>query len=142
MLQVFIALLSGIIFSLGLWLSDMVNPARVRSFLDIFGDWDPALMFVMGFAILVALPGFHWLKKKDQSLCGTPLNFPDRKKLDFGLIIGSMLFGIGWGLSGICPGPLVVVLPVAFSDVAIFIIMMLAGTFAANRLRPERPDQS
>jgi len=125
---------SGVLFSIGLWLSDMVNPNRVIAFLDIFGAWDPALMFVMASALIVAVPGFYYLKKKQVTLQNEAMSFPTNTKVDKKLLIGSALFGIGWGLIGLCPGPAISVLPVAFGEIALFVVAMLSGIFIARRL--------
>jgi len=134
MKQLIFAFISGCIFALGLWLSDMVNPQRVRGFLDIFGSWDPALMFVMGSALAVTIPGFMLLKNKNRSLCDTPLRFPTNTSIDPKLIGGSILFGIGWGLVGLCPGPAISVLPVAYADMGFFFVALVVGVLAGNRI--------
>ncbi|RLA63400.1 MAG: YeeE/YedE family protein [Epsilonproteobacteria bacterium] len=102
-----VALLSGIIFSLGLGISGMVNPNVVIGFLDIFGTWNPALVFVMGGAVMVNLGLFNMIIKRKKTYSGGKLHLPTNSKLDKSLIIGSVLFGMGWGIAGICPGPAV-----------------------------------
>ena len=129
------ALLAGVIFSLGLWLADMVNPQRIIGFLDIFGNWDPALMFVMGGALLIAIPGFYLANKKQRSLIGLSLEIPKNKTIDKNLLTGAILFGIGWGLVGLCPGPVIAVLPNFFDQVILFVISMMLGMFAVNKLK-------
>ena len=101
----FSALIAGLLFGIGLTLSAMLNPAKVIGFLDIFGNWDPSLAFVMCGASLVTIPGYFILRKKEKPLLETQFFWPEAKQIDAKLIGGAVLFGIGWGLSGLCPGP-------------------------------------
>lgn len=101
----FAALVAGLLFGLGLAVSQMVNPLKVLAFLDVFGAWDPSLMFVMGGAIAVTLPGFWLLRRLDQPLFAPSFQWPTRRDLDRRLLAGAGLFGVGWGLAGYCPGP-------------------------------------
>ena len=105
MLQKILVLLSGIIFGLGLITSSMTNPDKVLSFLDIFGIWDPSLAFVMGGAILVVSPLFFFLKNKNYLILSGEIKLPSKNNIDVSLVFGSILFGIGWGVVGFCPGP-------------------------------------
>ena len=98
-----ISLFSGIVFGIGLTISSMINPAKVLGFLNLFGDWDPSLIFVMGGAIIVSMPFLNFFKKKP--LFAKNFLIPQIKDIDIKLIVGSTLFGIGWGLVGLCPGP-------------------------------------
>lgn len=123
----FIAFLSGLIFGLGLILSGMANPAKVQNFLDITGNWDPSLAFVMIGAIAVGLIGFTRAKKRKKSLLDKPVQLPTTTRIDKQLVIGSSLFGIGWGLAGICPGPALVTLSAGVAPALIFVISMLFG---------------
>lgn len=123
----FTAFLSGLIFGLGLILSGMANPAKVQNFLDITGNWDPSLAFVMIGAIAVGLIGFSLAKKRETSLLGKPVQLPTSTRIDRQLVIGSSLFGIGWGLAGICPGPALVTLSAGVAPALIFVISMLFG---------------
>ena len=107
MRKIAVALLAGILFGFGLALSGMRNPAVVLAFLDVTGDFDPSLAFVMGGALLVTVPGFRPLLQKSVSWRGEPLNLPVKTAVDKSLITGACLFGIGWGMAGICPGPAV-----------------------------------
>ena len=120
----------ALIFGLGLTISSMTNPAKVISFLDIFGNWDPSLAFVMGGAILVFAPAFYLLKDKKKSLLGIEISLPKNSfQIDKKLVFGTGLFGIGWGLVGICPGPAISSL-VFFQPVSIiFIFSMLLGVY-------------
>lgn len=107
------ASVSGILFGFGLALSGMVNPAKVIGFLDFFGNWDPSLAFVMGGGVAVALVGFSRVTKRERPVCEASFCLPEQKDITRNLIIGSGLFGIGWGLVGLCPGP-------AFSSLSFF----------------------
>jgi uncharacterized membrane protein YedE/YeeE len=104
------ALLSGIIFGLGLILAGMANPAKVLGFLDLAGLWDPSLALVMGGAIAVGSLGFALARQRTQSLLGLPMQLPTSRQLDRRLLGGSLLFGVGWGLAGICPGPALILI--------------------------------
>jgi len=99
------SLISGIIFGIGLVISEMVNPAKVLGFLDLFGNWDPSLAFVMMGALVVSSPLFHIIKKKEKPLLAEKFNYSNNKTINNQLILGSALFGAGWGLGGLCPGP-------------------------------------
>ncbi|MCL4136700.1 UNVERIFIED_CONTAM: hypothetical protein GTU68_024817 [Idotea baltica] len=99
------ALFIGLLFGLGLIISGMVNPGKVLGFLDIFGDWDPSLAFVMGGAVVVTFAGFRWIGHAGKPWFDGRYNFPTASQIDSKLIIGAALFGIGWGLVGLCPGP-------------------------------------
>ena len=100
-----ISLLCGVIFSLGLVVSGMTNPSKVIGFLSITHNWDASLMFVMGGAILIFAPFFYFLKNKEVSTLGMKIELPSKQDIDKKLVIGSALFGVGWGLVGLCPGP-------------------------------------
>ncbi|AJJ11650.1 sulfur transport family protein [Yersinia rohdei] len=121
------SLVAGLIFGLGLIVAGMANPEKVLGFLDISGYWDPSLALVMAAAVAVATLGFAWAKKRKTSLLGLPLQLPTSTKIDKRLIGGSLLFGIGWGLAGICPGPALVLLGAGMYKGAIFVAAMLAG---------------
>jgi len=122
--------LTGLIFGLGLVVSGMANPAKVIGFLDLSVPWDPSLMFVMGGAIALGLPGFYLAKRRKTSLMGMPMNLPSSTRLDGKLLLGAVLFGAGWGIGGFCPGPAVVAAASLATDGLIFVAAMLAGMFA------------
>lgn len=105
MFKSLLALLSGVIFGLGLIVAGMANPAKVLAFLDVTGQWDPSLALVMVGAIAVAAPAFLWARRRERSLLGEPLQIPATGRADRRLLAGSALFGVGWGIAGICPGP-------------------------------------
>ncbi len=119
------AFASGLLFGLGLLLAGMANPAKVQAFLDLAGAWDPSLMLVMGGAITVAAPAFAWAKRHQRTLSGASLELPQARRLDRRLLLGAALFGAGWGIAGICPGPALVLL--AQGKAVIFALAMLAG---------------
>ena len=121
------ALVAGLIFGLGLLLAGMANPAQVLGFLDLAGAWDPSLALVMAGAIGVALLPFNWAKRQSRSLLGAAMQLPHKRGLDRRLLIGSLLFGIGWGIAGICPGPAVAILLTGHWQALLFVLAMLAG---------------
>ena len=121
------SLLAGLVFGLGLIVAGMANPAKVLGFLDIGGLWDPSLALVMAAAVVIATLGFGWAKKRKTSLLGQPLQLPTSTRIDRRLIGGSVLFGIGWGLAGICPGPALVLLGAGIYQGVIFVAAMVAG---------------
>jgi uncharacterized membrane protein YedE/YeeE len=119
--------IAGLILGLGLILSGMANPAKVIGFLDVAGPWDPSLGLVMGGGLVVGSIGFALLKKQPKTLSGEPLNLPASRKIDLRLILGSVLFGIGWGITGICPGPGLVLLGAGIPEGVIYVASLLAG---------------
>ena len=121
------AFLSGLLFGLGLLLAGMANPAKVLGFLDLGGAWDPSLAVVMGGGIAVGLVGFTIARRRSLTLLGAAIDWPDSRKIDQRLIGGSVLFGIGWGLAGICPGPALVLLGTGALKGLVFVGAMIAG---------------
>lgn len=121
------ATLAGLIFGIGLLLSGMTNPAKVLGFLDLAGRWDPSLAMVMVGAIGVGFVGFSIAKRRTRSLLDEPMCLPTATTIDRPLLVGSALFGIGWGLAGICPGPALVTLAAGIPQAVVFVIGMLAG---------------
>lgn len=119
--------LAGLLLGIGLILSGMANPAKVIGFLDVAGPWDPSLGLVMGGGLVVGSIGFALLKKQPKTLSGEPLNLPASRKIDLRLILGSVLFGIGWGITGICPGPGLVLLGAGIPEGVIYVASLLAG---------------
>jgi len=129
------ALLSGLIFGLGLVISGMADPAKVQNFLDLAGTWDPSLAFVMGGAIAVTAPGFALLtRRRTRPFHGLKFHLPTARDLDARLIGGAAVFGLGWGLGGFCPGPALTALPVGATGTLAFIPAMLAGMWLARRI--------
>ncbi|MGV3742474.1 MAG: YeeE/YedE family protein [Burkholderiaceae bacterium] len=126
-MSIFTAFITGLVFGLGLILSGMTDPSKVLGFLDLAGNWDPSLAFVMGGAILVASIAFHFAKGRTKSLLGEAMRMPTATQIDKRLMLGSLAFGAGWGLAGYCPGPAVASLAQGGSKPVIFVIAMLAG---------------
>ena len=135
---------AGLLFGLGLTVSQMINPSKVIGFLDFAGNWDPTLAFVMGGALVAAYPGTalarRWRRSaqaagqsEPKSFLGQRFQIPNRSDIDFALIGGSALFGVGWGLSGLCPGPALAALSTGLAPIVVFVVAMLAG-MAIHRL--------
>jgi len=126
-MKLFLVLCSGILFGLGLSISEMVNPTVVLNFLDVFGQWDPSLIFVMGGALITVSAGFHWIFKRQSPLFSEKFHLPKVKDIDSNLIIGAAIFGIGWGLAGYCPGPVIAGLAYAQLEGVLFCFAMFLG---------------
>ncbi|MEE4249666.1 MAG: YeeE/YedE family protein [Alcanivoracaceae bacterium] len=121
------ALLVGLIFGIGLILGGMTNPAKVIGFLDLFGNWDPSLALVMGGAVAIGLVTFKIAGGRPTSLIGEPMRIPKNDDIDRRLIIGSLIFGAGWGLAGFCPGPALVAFGSGSLKAIVFVAAMVAG---------------
>jgi len=130
------ALVAGLLFGSGLALSDMVNPARVLAFLDLAGNWDPTLAFVMGGAILPSAAGYGLVQRMRRPLLASEFRIPQARKLQPRLLAGALLFGTGWGLVGLCPGPAIAGLAFGLWQVALFVAAMLAGMVAHRLVEP------
>jgi uncharacterized protein len=126
-MPVLASLLAGLVFGLGLIVSGMADPAKVLGFLDLAGHWDPSLAFVMVGAIAVGTVAFALAHKRTTSFLGLDMKLPTARHMDRRLVGGSMLFGIGWGIAGFCPGPALVALGMGQAKALIFTIAMLAG---------------
>lgn len=129
-----IALVSGLIFGLGLIAGGMTNPAKIKGFLDLFGSWDPSLALVMGGAIAVAVFAFTAAKQRDRSWTGDSMVIPTSTVIDWRLIGGGLLFGIGWGTGGFCPGPALVAMSSGLDGAWVFVLAMLVGMIVHDRL--------
>ena len=129
------AFVAGLAFGLGLLVSGMSSPDKVLAFLDLAGTWDPSLAFVMGGAVLTAAPLFRLARHRQRPLAGGTFDQPDTRVIDRRLVTGAVLFGLGWGLSGICPGPAVVDLVLDPAATLPFVLAMVAGILASARLR-------
>ena len=127
MTTIFTSLFAGLVFGLGLIVSGMANPAKVLGFLDLAGPWDPSLAFVMAGAIAVAAVAFASAKKRTVSVLGAGIKLSTSRDIDRRLVIGSVLFGIGWGVAGFCPGPGLVALGMGEIKALVFVVAMLAG---------------
>ena len=126
-MAVFTSLLAGLVFGLGLLVSGMANPAKVLGFLDLAGRWDPSLAFVMGGAVAVGFVAFFFAGKRTVSLIGLEMKLPTARHIDRRLVIGSTIFGIGWGIAGFCPGPALVALGMGQAKAIAFVVAMLLG---------------
>ncbi len=126
------SLASGLIFGFGLCFSQMINPARVLGFLDISGNWDATLLFVMAGALTLTVPFYRLILKRERPVCAKNFINPVKTKIDVKLIIGAILFGVGWGLAGFCPGPALTTLISGNTSVLIFVTAMFAG-FVCNK---------
>lgn len=125
--QIVAALVAGLLFGVGLTLAQMVNPAKVLNFLDFAGAWDPSLALVLAGATGTAAIGFRLVRRRSAPLFATTFHLPTATDIDRPLVLGAVLFGIGWGLVGLCPGPALAALTIEPAGVAIFVIAMVAG---------------
>ena len=132
-MKTFLAIASGLMFGLGLIAGGMTDPAKVQGFLDLFGHWDPSLAFVMGGAILVGIAGFAMARRRELAWSGEAIELPQSRVVDARLLAGGALFGIGWGLGGLCPGPAMTALGAGFVPAAWFVVAMLAGMWLHDR---------
>ena len=135
MLMMITALGAGAIFGAGLALAGMLNPAKVVGFLDIFGIWDPSLGLVMAGGILVNATGHYFVMKRKRPVFDASFDLPSSNNIDRPLLVGSAIFGIGWGLAGYCPGPVVASLLLQPADMLPFLVTLLAGAFIGRWLR-------
>ena len=133
-----VAFASGLLFGAGLLVGGMTDPAKVIGFLDVFGAWDPSLAFVMGGAIFVGVFAFAAAKKRTATMLGGALQLPASRDIDRRLVLGSLVFGIGWGLAGFCPGPAIVALGMGVPKAAAFVLAMLAGMGLYELLESQR----
>ncbi len=132
------AFVCGLIFGLGLVLSGMTDPMKVQGFLDLAGNWDVTLAFVMGGAILVALPAFALWRRRAQPVFAPVFHWPQATHIDLRLLAGASLFGIGWGLSGLCPGPALVSVVQGGQGIVAFVVAMLFGSWLHDRFFQRR----
>jgi len=129
-----VSLFCGIIFGIGLVISQMINPAKVLGFLNFFGEWDPSLAFVMIGALIVSSPLFHLFKNKEKPIFSTSFSISENKEIDKRLIIGSILFGAGWGLVGLCPGPAISSIALFNVSSVTFVFSMFMGFYIASKI--------
>jgi len=134
-MRTIIAALSGLVFGAGLIISGMTNPYRIFGFLDVTGDWDPTLAFVMGGAVLVAAPAFALARWRKKALLGDPIQLPPRRPVTASIVLGAAIFGIGWGLSGLCPGPSIVVLSTLHPKALVFFSGLIGGIWIGRAVR-------
>ena len=126
-------LFCGIIFGIGLVISQMINPVKVLGFLNLFGEWDPSLAFVMIGALIVSSPLFHLFKNREKPIFSSSFSISNKKEIDQKLIFGSILFGAGWGLVGLCPGPAITSIALLNVSSAIFVVSMFIGFYIASK---------
>jgi uncharacterized membrane protein YedE/YeeE len=129
----------GLLFGLGLLVSGMADPAKVLAFLDVTGRWDPSLAFVMAGAVAVSATGYLVARRRGRPLLASRLEIPNRRDLDPRLIAGAAVFGIGWGLAGLCPGPALTLLTVAPAQAVTFVVAMVVGMLAFHLLPVAAP---
>ena len=127
------SLFCGIIFGIGLVISQMINPVKVLGFLNLFGEWDPSLAFVMIGALIVSSPLFHLFKNREKPIFSSSFSISNKKEIDQKLIFGSILFGAGWGLVGLCPGPAITSIALLNASSAIFVVSMFSGFYIASK---------
>lgn len=127
MMRILVALISGLLFGLGLAVSQMINPAKVLGFLDLFGDWDPSLAFVMLGAIPLTALGHRLARLRSTPFCDAAYSEPSERKIDRRLVGGAVLFGVGWGLVGYCPGPAIASIGLGNPATLLFVAAMLVG---------------
>ena len=137
-MYIFASFLAGLIFGIGLIVAGMANPAKVQAFLDLAGAWDPSLALVMAGAIGVGAGAFALMRRCERSFLGAPMQLPTSRDIDRPLVLGSLVFGVGWGLAGICPGPALVLVGSGSLQGAIFLLAMLAGSAAFEWLEARR----
>jgi uncharacterized protein len=125
----------GLLFGVGLLISGMTDPGKVQGFLDVAGAWDPSLALVMGGGVMVGLLGFTWARKKHSSFSGAPLQWPEMTQIDRPLVLGSLMFGTGWGLAGFCPGPALVAMAAGNDKALVFVLAMMAGMVLFDRFK-------
>ena len=129
-----VALFCGTIFGIGLVISQMVNPAKVLGFLNVFGEWDPSLALVMVGALIISSPLFHLFKNKEKPIFSTSFSISENKEIDKRLIFGSILFGAGWGLAGLCPGPAISSIALLNISSVTFVFSMFIGFYIASKI--------
>ena len=136
---IFTSLLAGLVFGLGLIVSGMANPAKVLGFLDLTGRWDPSLALVMAGAIIISFFAFLVAQKRSRSLIGADMKLPGGRQIDRRLVVGGLLFGVGWGVAGFCPGPGLVALGMGEVKALVFVASMLTGMITFEFLERRRP---
>lgn len=130
-----LSFISGLLFGFGLIISGMANPEKVLNFLDLYHAWDPSLAFVMIGAISVGVIGFSLAKHRKVTLFNVPLSLPSNNKIDLPLVAGAAIFGIGWGMAGICPGPSLVLFGAGVGKGMLFLLAMLPGMWIVDRFQ-------
>ena len=129
------SLTSGLLFGLGLAISSMINPEKIIGFLDVTGNWDPSLAFVMGGAVAITALTFRPILKRPTPILTNKFYLPSRTKLDSKLIVGAAIFGVGWAVSGLCPGPAISSIALFDEKLLIFVCALLIGSFVGSKFR-------
>lgn len=138
MRPILIALLCGVLFGAGLAVSDMINPARVLAFLDVTGAWDASLALVMGGALIPSSLAYFVQRRMETPIAAATFQVPTNRTIDRALVAGAVVFGVGWGLVGLCPGPAIAALTTGHWEIALFVVAMLSG-MALHRFAHDRP---
>jgi len=133
-MKLLVAYLVGLIFGVGISMSGMANPAKVLNFFDLAGSWDPSLAFVMGGAVVVTFFGYRWVLSRSKPLYEISFALPTRSDIDLKLVSGSLIFGIGWGLAGFCPGGALPVLGTGNRTVMLFVAALISGIYLTRKL--------
>jgi len=128
------ALVAGLLFGLGLGISQMIDPQRVLGFLDIAGAWDPSLMFVLGGAVGVTIVAFRFVLRRSHPLFDASFHLPAKKEIDRRLVVGAAIFGVGWGMAGYCPGPGIAALVLGSLNPVLFIAAFIIGSTLARKI--------
>ena len=136
MMQKLFVLISGLLFGAGLTISGMINPAKILNFLDLAGQFDATLIFVMAAGLVITTIGYHFIFKRNTPLFDTQFHLPTATGIDMKLVGGAALFGIGWGLSGFCPGPALASLVFGYQQSFIFVAAMIVGTLLVRFIPP------
>ena len=131
-MQILFSFIASVLFGLGLAISGMLNPAKVIGFLDITGKWDPSLAFVMGGALVVTVFSFRWVLRRPTPIISDSFHLPTKKNLDGKLITGAAIFGVGWAVSGLCPGPALASVGFLDENILIFVLALIIGSLLAN----------
>lgn len=139
-MRIIYALLTGLVFGVGISISGMINPAKVFNFFDIAGTWDPSLAFVMGGAVMITFIGYRLVWRRDTPLFGGRFQIPTSNAIDGRLVGGSALFGIGWGIAGFCPGAAIPALGTGRWEVVLFLVAVTAGFYVRRLLTPLQPN--
>lgn len=134
-MNIIAALLAGILFGGGLTISQMINPNKIINFLDITGNWDASLLFVMASSLFITWLGYLFIFKNSKPICALEFNLPKKKSVDLSLMIGSAIFGIGWGLGGYCPGPGLTALGLGIADAIYFVCGMVLSAVVIKMIR-------
>ncbi len=141
-MQTVLVFISGLVFGIGLIISGMSNPAKVINFLDVAGNWDPSLAFVMLGAIPVAFVGFRWIEKQGHTAFEQPLHLPGTQTINRSLVVGGFIFGAGWAMAGFCPGPALVALGAGYGKALVFVVAMVGGMLLHDRVYKRVAKQS